>query len=264
MNSSEKEDSNNDFQFEEEDANSEHSHKKGSNNSIVDVKEDNMSHQEDLVDNEIKLNESGSDEELIHYHEKEFDKNKNNKDLFIPGKEKKFNSDNESSSNEEEEEYSSNDIYEVEAIIGHRKRKGKNQYLIKWLGYPSSQNTWENEEDTNCPDLIKQYWESSKKKINKLRERLGSKIDPHEKDKNTKETKKGSHHSKLPFKQYPLPDFPIIKSKYPIQKVINHKLKKEGISYTVQLSNGSLLKLRNVDIKTYDPRIFIDYLITVV
>ena len=38
---------------------------------------------------------------------------------------------------------SSQDKYDVEDIIGHRITKGLDEYLVKWLGYPSTENTWE-------------------------------------------------------------------------------------------------------------------------
>ncbi|KAK1738979.1 hypothetical protein QTG54_010295 [Skeletonema marinoi] len=38
---------------------------------------------------------------------------------------------------------SSNDIYEVEAVVGHRLRDGNEEYLIKWKGYSEDENTWE-------------------------------------------------------------------------------------------------------------------------
>ena len=49
--------------------------------------------------------------------------------------------------------------FEVEAIEGHClfRRKHKLQYLIKWKGYPISDNTWENQEDIFADDLIRQY-----------------------------------------------------------------------------------------------------------
>ena len=49
--------------------------------------------------------------------------------------------------------------YEVEQIKAHRRkgRSKKLQYLIKWKGYPESDNTWENTDQTHAPDLIKLY-----------------------------------------------------------------------------------------------------------
>jgi len=54
---------------------------------------------------------------------------------------------------EDEEEY------EVEAIINHRRHGHRRQlqYLIKWKGYPSSDNTWEAAEDVHVEDLVKGY-----------------------------------------------------------------------------------------------------------
>lgn len=33
--------------------------------------------------------------------------------------------------------------YEVEKVIDDRIRKGKQEFLAKWKGYPSEENTWE-------------------------------------------------------------------------------------------------------------------------
>ncbi|MDI9312899.1 MAG: DDE-type integrase/transposase/recombinase [Limnohabitans sp.] len=35
------------------------------------------------------------------------------------------------------------DYYRIEKVIRKRKNKGKIEYLIKWLGYPETYNTWE-------------------------------------------------------------------------------------------------------------------------
>lgn len=60
------------------------------------------------------------------------------------------------------------DVYDVEAIVGDRIVKGRKQYLIKWLGYPSSQNTWEYEDNIFSEDLKEKY-EASKKKPKKAK-----------------------------------------------------------------------------------------------
>jgi len=54
---------------------------------------------------------------------------------------------------EDEEEY------EVEAIVNHRYygHRHQLQYLIKWKGYPSSDNTWEPLGSVHTEDLVKEY-----------------------------------------------------------------------------------------------------------
>jgi RNase H-like domain found in reverse transcriptase/Reverse transcriptase (RNA-dependent DNA polymerase)/Integrase zinc binding domain/Chromo (CHRromatin Organisation MOdifier) domain len=49
--------------------------------------------------------------------------------------------------------------YEVEQIRSHRTwgRSKTLQYLIKWAGYPESDNTWENADQIRAPELIKLY-----------------------------------------------------------------------------------------------------------
>lgn len=37
------------------------------------------------------------------------------------------------------------DLYEIEAVLDQRKRRGKTEYLVKWLGYPTSFNSWESD-----------------------------------------------------------------------------------------------------------------------
>jgi hypothetical protein len=58
-------------------------------------------------------------------------------------------------------ESSEESVYEVESIVRHRVRKGQLQYFLKWKGYPSSQNTWENDNNVvGCQELIDAYWTS--------------------------------------------------------------------------------------------------------
>jgi len=49
--------------------------------------------------------------------------------------------------------------YEVELIRSHRRhgRSRTLQYLIKWKGYPESDNTWEDANQIHAPDCIKLY-----------------------------------------------------------------------------------------------------------
>jgi hypothetical protein len=47
--------------------------------------------------------------------------------------------------------------YEVEQIVAKRQSGKKVQYLVKWLGYDASQNTWLDANHLQCPDLIADF-----------------------------------------------------------------------------------------------------------
>lgn len=52
--------------------------------------------------------------------------------------------------------------YEVEEIQGLKETSdGKVKYFIKWKGYPSSENTWEEGSNLNCPDLVEKFYQEN-------------------------------------------------------------------------------------------------------
>ena len=54
---------------------------------------------------------------------------------------------------DEEEEH------EVETIVRHKWVKGRSlQYLVKWVGYPTSENSWQSEEHLeNAKEILDAY-----------------------------------------------------------------------------------------------------------
>ncbi|KAF9901668.1 hypothetical protein EC991_005800 [Linnemannia zychae] len=65
-------------------------------------------------------------------------------------------SDDDEEGDEDEEDRESE--YEVEMVVGHKHVKGKLHYHIKWNGYSSDDNSWEDQDNVFCTDLIEAYW----------------------------------------------------------------------------------------------------------
>jgi len=67
----------------------------------------------------------------------------------------------------------SEEEYSVEKILDKRLRHGKVEYLIKWEGYPDSENTWEPQANLDCPEIIQGFEDAakSKKETDKKRKR---------------------------------------------------------------------------------------------
>eukprot|EP00762_Andalucia_godoyi_P006395 ANDGO_02858.mRNA.1 Retrovirus-related Pol polyprotein from transposon 412 len=56
-----------------------------------------------------------------------------------------------------EEDIEEETEYEVEKVLKKRSRRGRVQYLVKWVGYPDSNNSWVDEEEMNCDDLVADF-----------------------------------------------------------------------------------------------------------
>merc|ERR1711915_152451 len=58
-------------------------------------------------------------------------------------------------------------IYSVEKIVASRVHRNKKQYLIKWEGFDSSENTWEFARDILCKELIDEFEKNKRRKTSK-------------------------------------------------------------------------------------------------
>lgn len=52
------------------------------------------------------------------------------------------------------------DIYEVQSILDHKITKKQRKYLVRWKGYDSDHDSWEDEANLNCPRILKPYLKS--------------------------------------------------------------------------------------------------------
>jgi len=86
-------------------------------------------------------------------------------------------SDKEKSDKDEEK---AEEVYEVEKVLDHHKKKTKTYYLIKWKGYNEEESTWEAEDNVFAEELVKDYWanvnteEANQKETRKGRKRAAS------------------------------------------------------------------------------------------
>lgn len=59
---------------------------------------------------------------------------------------------------------SEDQLFEVESILDHKVENGVRRFLIRWENYSPSHDSWEREENLECPGILNAYFSSIKKK----------------------------------------------------------------------------------------------------
>ena len=55
------------------------------------------------------------------------------------------------------------DYYTLERILGHKMVQGRYQYLVRWLGYNETEDSWVNASDFSDTAIIRRYWQDWRK-----------------------------------------------------------------------------------------------------
>lgn len=56
-----------------------------------------------------------------------------------------------------EQKIDSDNVYEVEALLDHKKKKNVMYYLVHWKNFTSKDDTWEKEKNLMCPEILESY-----------------------------------------------------------------------------------------------------------
>lgn len=76
-------------------------------------------------------------------------------------------------------------FFQVEKLLEIRASKGNRQFLVRWKGYGESADTWENEKDLNCPQLIEKFLAKEEEQETKSPKIGSTKTDKSKKSKSS-------------------------------------------------------------------------------
>ncbi|KAE8741960.1 hypothetical protein FOCC_FOCC012521 [Frankliniella occidentalis] len=117
------------------------------------------------------------------------------------------------------------ETFEVEMILGSRVRHGKQQFKIRWKGYGPADDTWEDEENVDSPELIAAYLRGSpdEDKVKKSPKK-NLKIPPRQKGKKRSNT---SELKEKPAKK-PKPENDDENAEWEVSKIVDYVELKDG------------------------------------
>ena len=101
-----------------------------------------------------------SDDSALQAEEEDtqaMDTEEENKNVGKGGASKRLKKEDHKASSSIKDKENNQKEYEVEKIVGQRTIKGRRQFLVRWKGYDDDSDTWEQEKDLNCAQLIEEF-----------------------------------------------------------------------------------------------------------
>ncbi|XP_029663832.1 chromobox protein homolog 3-like [Formica exsecta] len=112
--------------------------------------------------------------------------------------------------------------YEVEKLLEVRASKGNRQFLVRWKGYGESADTWENEKDLNCPQLIEKFLAKEEEQETKSPKTGSTKTDKSKKSKGSPKKQNENDEQNNKDDKETLKEFEV-------EKIIEVRFKKNGM-----------------------------------
>ena len=126
--------------------------------------------------------------------------------------------------------------FEVEEILFHRDVAKTRQYFVSWVGYPESENSWINEEDMACSDLLEEYIDKLKKKQFKSKNLNKSQTITHYKD--------------------------IVEAHKEIDHILELFRNLDGTFYKLKLKDDTIVNISSEELQKNNPTLVINFLET--
>ncbi|XP_012284332.1 uncharacterized protein DDB_G0283697-like isoform X2 [Orussus abietinus] len=150
---------------------------------------------------EDKLNESNGGEEQQQRNSNISDEQENGKLAATPAPGKRRKKDEQKASTSQNK-VTNEEEYEVEKVVAYRTIKGRRQFLVRWKNYGEEADTWEQEKDLNCPELIEEFLSQNEETSTPEKPVKTAKAkQQHQQQRKTEKPKKSKIVSKKDFKE---------------------------------------------------------------